>query len=106
MRAGHCRAVDADHSLLAAFRGKGPFIHRDEPYCFTGPYAKLNFRPLLSLDVKGLKDPKGEVGKMVRYVAWIKPYGHFVRPAISPRATKAPRSCGFCWTASNMPAAI
>jgi type 1 glutamine amidotransferase len=69
------RPVDADHPLLAAFRGKGPFIHRDEPYCFTGSYAKLNFHPLLSLDVKGLKDPQGQAGKMVRYVAWIKPYG-------------------------------
>ena len=69
------RTVNADDPLLAAFRGKGPFIHRDEPYCFNGPYEKLNFHPLLSLDVKGLKDPKGEVGKMVRYVSWIKPYG-------------------------------
>jgi len=62
------------------------------------------------MDVKGLKDPKGEVGKMVRYVAWIKPYGKgrvfYCSPAISPKATKVPRSCGFCWTASNMPAAI
>jgi type 1 glutamine amidotransferase len=69
------RTVDADHPLLAAFRGKGPFIHRDEPYCFTGPYQKLNFHPLLALDVKGIKDPSGQIGKMVRYVAWIKPYG-------------------------------
>jgi uncharacterized protein len=69
------RAVNADHPLLAAFRGKTPFIHRDEPYCFNGPYEKLNFRPLLSLDVEGIKDPKGQVGKIVRYVAWIKPYG-------------------------------
>ena len=69
------RTVDADHPLVAAFRGKEPFIHRDEPYCFNGPYEKLNFHPLLSLDVKGIKDPKGQVGKMVRYVAWIKPYG-------------------------------
>ena len=68
------RTVDADHPLVAAFRGKEPFIHRDEPYCFKGAYEKLNFRPLLSLDVKGIKDPKGHVGKIVRYVAWIKPY--------------------------------
>ena len=67
--------VDPDHPLLAAFRGKAPFIHRDEPYCFNGPYDKLNFHPLLSLDTKGIKDPKGQVGKTVRYVAWIKPYG-------------------------------
>ena len=67
--------VDADHPLVAAFRGKEPFIHRDEPYCFSGPYEKLNFHPLLSMDVKGIKDSKGKVGKFVRYVAWIKPYG-------------------------------
>ena len=69
------RTVDPDHPLVAGFRGKGPFIHRDEPYCFKGPYEKLNFRPLLSLDVTNIKDAKGQVGKMVRYVAWIKPYG-------------------------------
>jgi uncharacterized protein len=66
--------VNADHPLLAAFRGKEPFIHRDEPYCFNGPYEKLNFHPLLFMDAKGIKDSKGRVGKIVRYVAWIKPY--------------------------------
>jgi hypothetical protein len=45
-----------------------------EPYCFSGPYEKLNLQPMLSLDVKGIDDPKGQVGKIVRYVAWIKPY--------------------------------
>jgi uncharacterized protein len=69
------RTVNPDHPLVVAFRGREPFIHRDEPYLFNGPYEKLNFRPLLSMDVQGIKDPKGQVGKMVRYVAWIKPYG-------------------------------
>ena len=69
------RTVDEGHPLVAAFRGKGPFIHRDEPYCFGGPYKKTQFRPLLSMDTEGIKDPKGRVGEMVRYVAWIKPYG-------------------------------
>jgi uncharacterized protein len=68
------RTVNADHPLVAAFRGKEPFIHRDEPYLFKGPYEKLNFRPLLRLEVEGIKDPKGQIGKMARYVAWIKPY--------------------------------
>jgi type 1 glutamine amidotransferase len=68
------RAVDEGHPLVAAFVGKGPFIHRDEPYCFSGPYEKLDFRPLLSMDVQRLKDPRGRVGDVVRYVAWIKPY--------------------------------
>jgi type 1 glutamine amidotransferase len=69
------RTVDEDHPLVAAFRGKGPFIHRDEPYCFGGPYEKLDFRPLLSMDTAGLKDTVGRAGEIVRYVAWIKPYG-------------------------------
>lgn len=69
------RTVDARHPLVAAFQGKEPFIHRDEPYCFNGPYEKMNFRPLLSMDTQGLRDPKGDAAKMVRYVAWIKPYG-------------------------------
>jgi type 1 glutamine amidotransferase len=70
------RVVDEKHPLVAAFCCKGPFIHRDEPYCFSGPYEKLDFRPLLSMDVEGLKDPKGRVGDIVRYVAWIKPHGN------------------------------
>jgi type 1 glutamine amidotransferase len=69
------RTVDENHPLVAAFKGKGPFIHRDEPYCFNGAYEKLDFRPLLSMDVEGLKDPAGRVGDMVRYVAWIRPHG-------------------------------
>ncbi len=69
------RTVDEDHPLVAAFRGKGPFIHRDEPYCFNGAYLKFDFRPLLSMNVDGLKDPRGKVADVARYVAWIKPYG-------------------------------
>jgi type 1 glutamine amidotransferase len=69
------RTVDARHPLVTAFQGKEPFIHSDEPYCFDGAYEKLNFRPLLSMDTQGLRDPKGEAGKKVRYVAWIKRYG-------------------------------
>ncbi len=69
------RTVDENHPLVATFKGKGPFIHRDEPYCFNGAYEKMDFRPLLSMDVEGLKDPKGRVGELKRYVAWIKPHG-------------------------------
>ena len=69
------RPVDPNHPLVAAFRGKGPLVHRDEPYCFKGPYKKFNFRPLLSADATGIKDPRGHFGDMVRYVAWSKPYG-------------------------------
>ena len=68
------RPVDEAHPLVAAFRGKGPFIHRDEPYCFKGAYEKMDFRPLLSMDVEGLKDPQGRAAAMTRYVAWIRPH--------------------------------
>ena len=69
------RPVDESHPLVAPFRGKGPFVHRDEPYCFKGAYEKLDFRPLLSMDVEGIEDPKGRVGALPRYVAWIRPHG-------------------------------
>ncbi|MBM4093032.1 MAG: ThuA domain-containing protein, partial [Planctomycetes bacterium] len=36
------RTVDPDHPLVAAFRGKEPLVHTDEPYCFKGPYLKRN----------------------------------------------------------------
>jgi type 1 glutamine amidotransferase len=69
------RVVDEEHPLTAAFRGKGPFVHTDEPYCFHGAYDKLDFRPLLAMDTEGLKDPQGLAGQIVRYVAWIRPHG-------------------------------
>lgn len=68
------RPVDPRHPLVAAFRGKAPFIHRDEPYCFNGPYTDFDFRPLLSMDTDNMKDPRGRVEKLPRYVAWIKHY--------------------------------
>ena len=67
--------VDPGHPLVAAFKGHEPFSHEDEPYCFNGAYEKLDFRPLLVMDTKSLKDPQGKANAMVRYVAWIKPYG-------------------------------
>jgi len=69
------RTVDENHPLVAAFRGKGPFIHRDEPYCFKGAYDRLDFRPLLSMDTETLKDDQKRVGDRVRYVAWIRRHG-------------------------------
>ena len=69
------RTVDAEHPLVAAFQGKGPFIHRDEPYCFNGPYDQTNFRPLLTMDTDKMRGLKAEAKKQVRYVAWIKPHG-------------------------------
>jgi type 1 glutamine amidotransferase len=88
------RTVDEKHPLVAAFRGKGPFIHRDEPYCFNGAYEKLDFRPLLSMDTEGLKDSKGRVGDIVRYVAWIKPHGKgrvfYCSPSHFPESYQSP----------------
>lgn len=88
------RTVDENHPLVAAFRGKGPFIHRDEPYCFNGAYENMNFRPLLSMDVDGLKDPKGHVGDLKRYVAWIKPHGKgrvfYCSPSHFPESYESP----------------
>lgn len=69
------RTVDVNHPLVAAFKGKEPFIHRDEPYCFKDAYEKMDFRPLLSMDVDGIKDSSGRVAKLKRYVAWIRPHG-------------------------------
>jgi type 1 glutamine amidotransferase len=80
--------VDAKHPLCAAFRGHDPFVHQDEPYLFSGCYAKLDFHPLLALDTAKVTDKRGETGKMARYVAWIKPYGKgrvfFCSPSHSP----------------------
>ena len=88
------RPVDAEHPLVAAFRGKGPFIHRDEPYCFKGTYEKLDFRPLLAMDNKELKDPPGHADDMVRYVAWIRPYGKgrvfYCSPSHFPESYESP----------------
>jgi type 1 glutamine amidotransferase len=87
------RTVDADHPLVAAFRGKEPFIHRDEPYCFKGAYTKLNFRPLLSMDTK-LKGTRGHIDDIVRYISWIKPHGagrvFFCSPSHFPESYQSP----------------
>jgi type 1 glutamine amidotransferase len=69
------RTVDENHPLVAAFRGRGPFIHRDEPYCFKGAYDKFDFRPLLVMDTQTLKDDQKRIGDRVRYVAWIRRQG-------------------------------
>lgn len=82
--------VEPNHPLLAAFQGKGPFIHVDEPYLFCGPYDKMNFRPLLVMETDKLKDKRGVAAKKVRYVAWIKPHGQgrvfFASPSHFPES--------------------
>jgi len=88
------RTIDDNHPLVSAFRGKGPFIHRDEPYCFKGTYAKLDFRPLLSMDVDNLRDSTGHVKDIVRYVAWVKPHGDgrvfYCSPSHFPESDESP----------------
>ena len=88
------RPVDTDHPLVAAFRNRGPLVHRDEPYCFKGPYEKLDFRPLLAMDVDQIEDPRGRVGEMVRYVSWIKPHGKgrvfYCSPSHFPASYQSP----------------
>jgi type 1 glutamine amidotransferase len=88
------RVVDAEHPLVAAFSGQGPLIHRDEPYCFKGAYNLFEFRPLLAMDTEKLKDPAGRAGDMVRYVAWIKPYGKghvfYCSPSHFPASYESP----------------
>ncbi len=88
------RTVDARHPLVAAFQGREPLVHRDEPYCFNGAYEKFDFRPLLSMDTEGLRDPKGAAAKMPRYVAWIRPHGQgrvfYCSPSHFPESYTSP----------------
>lgn len=91
--------VDADHPLVAAFKGKGPFIHRDEPYCFGACYEEFNFRPLLKMETAELNDPSGRADDMVRYVAWIKPHGDgrvfYCSPSHFPASYESPTMLQF-----------
>jgi len=69
--------VDNEHTLLKCFKGK-PLIHKDEPYLFNLAYEKMNFRPLLEMDMDKLKKRTKRLDKMQpmkRYTAWIKRYG-------------------------------
>jgi uncharacterized protein len=68
--------VDATHPLTTCFAGK-PFVHKDEPYLFNLAYEKMNFKPLLEMDMGQIK-PDTRVSKlpaMKRYTAWIKRHG-------------------------------
>lgn len=86
--------VDADHPLVAAFKGKEPFVHTDEPYLFTRAYDKKNFVPLLKMDAGLLNDPQGKAVKDVRYIAWVKPYGEgrvfYCSPSHFPESFESP----------------
>ena len=67
--------TDVEHPLTAAFRGQGPLVYRDEPYCFKGAYDGTPFRPLLAFENQQVKDPQGKFDDRARYAAWIKPHG-------------------------------
>jgi type 1 glutamine amidotransferase len=67
--------TDTEHPLTAAFRGQGPLVYRDEPYCFKGAYDASPFRPLLAFENQQVKDPQGKFDDRARYAAWIKPHG-------------------------------
>ena len=75
--------VDPAHALVKAFDGE-PFIHVDEPYLFKNAYTKLNFRPLLSMDLGKLTPPRGKTLSGVRYVSWVKRHGQGRVMYISP----------------------
>jgi uncharacterized protein len=65
--------VDQEHPISDAFGGE-PFVHFDEPYLLNGAYSKLNFHPLLELDMSKLGPDKrvNPTDTLPRYVAWIK----------------------------------
>ena len=75
--------VDPAHPLVKAFDGK-PFVHVDEPYLFKNAYTKLNFRPLLSMDLGKLKPHRGKQLTGIRYVSWVKRHGKGRVMYISP----------------------
>ncbi len=86
--------VEPDHPLVAAFKGKTPFTHFDEPYMFNKAYDKGNFRPLLIMDTSKLIKPgEGVVGRKC-YMAWIKPHGKgrvfYCSPSHYPESYESP----------------
>ena len=68
--------VDPKHPLVKHFNGK-PLLTYDEPYMFNRAYAKLDFLPLIEMDVSNLAHDKryDAIKSMPRYTAWIKPHG-------------------------------
>lgn len=68
--------VDPAHPLTTCFDGK-PFVHKDEPYLFGRAYSKMNFKPLLEMDMSKLKPDKrlAKLPPIKRYTAWIRRHG-------------------------------
>lgn len=67
--------VEPNHPLVAAFKGKTPFTHTDEPYLFNKSYTQGHFRPLLIMDASKIKAGRRGLPKHKCYVSWIKPHG-------------------------------
>ncbi|MBK1792631.1 ThuA domain-containing protein [Persicirhabdus sediminis] len=93
--------VEPAHPLLAAFDGQS-FSHNDEPYIFKNDYQKMNFRPLLEMDISSLDEQTQEHKKVVgmkRYVAWIKPFGagrvFYVSPSHQPESYESAKMLQF-----------
>ncbi len=90
--------VDPNHPITKAFDGK-PFIHTDEPYIFKGAYSKLNFHPLLAMDLSQIKPHNGVTFSGIQYVSWIKRYGKgrvfFVSPAHNAKSFEDTRLVRF-----------
>ncbi len=71
-----CKVLNHSHPVSSAFGGED-MVHIDEPYCFNGCYPEYNFYPLLQMELpEASQKDKARIGdKLIRYIAWIKPYG-------------------------------
>ena len=70
----HVKLVDPNHPLVNSFDPEG-FIHYDEPYFFKNTYYKLNFRPLLYLELDKIKMKRPRPNDKIKYISWIKRHG-------------------------------
>ncbi|MEM6885680.1 MAG: ThuA domain-containing protein [Verrucomicrobiota bacterium] len=92
--------VNPDHSLLKPFEGK-PFTHFEEAYFMNRAYEKLDFQPLLEIDVSKLNPDKRleKLSNLPRYAAWIKPHGKgrvfFCSPSHNAQSFERPELLGF-----------
>ena len=74
------KVLEKDHPISSAFKGDD-LVHIDEPYCFNGAYSKINFRPLLEMELPDFTPEEqtklfGRSEKNIaRYISWIKPHG-------------------------------
>ncbi|MEM9235163.1 MAG: ThuA domain-containing protein [Verrucomicrobiota bacterium] len=95
--------VGSGHPLLKPFGGE-PFVHVDEPYYMNRAYSKLDFLPLLEIDMetlepaarKGRGEPEAE---LPRYVAWVRPHKQgrvfFCSPSHNAQSFEKPELLGF-----------